>query len=76
LVDIVVLSMGLHTPSAPSVLSNSSTGDPVISSIVDCEHPPLYMPGSGRASQGTAIPDSVSMHFLASRIMSGVADCI
>ena len=34
---------------------NSSTGDLVISPIVGCKHSPLYLSGSGRASQETAI---------------------
>jgi hypothetical protein len=44
LVDIVVLPMGFHKPSTPSVPSlNSSIGDPVLSSMVGYEHPPLYL---------------------------------
>ena len=39
--------------SSFSPFSNTSIGDPVISSVVDCE--PLYMSGSDRASQGTAL---------------------
>jgi hypothetical protein len=34
---------------------NSSTGDPVLSPMVGWEHPPLYLSGSGKASQETAI---------------------
>jgi hypothetical protein len=48
LVDIVVLPMGLQTPSAPSDLSLTppiKTPWSVISSVVGCEHPPLYMSG-------------------------------
>jgi hypothetical protein len=55
LVDIVVLPMGLQTPSAPSVFSlNSSMG----ASCSGCQHPPLYLSGTGRASQETAISGS------------------
>jgi hypothetical protein len=39
-------------------LSNSSIVDCVITSVVGCEHPPLYMSGSGRASLETAISGS------------------
>jgi hypothetical protein len=46
LVRIVVLPMGLQTPSAPGIL------------LVGCEHPPLYLSGTGRASQDTAISGS------------------
>jgi hypothetical protein len=58
LVD-VVLPMGLQTPSAPSVLSlNLLLGTPMIYSMVGCKHLPLYMSGSGRASQETTISGS------------------
>jgi hypothetical protein len=30
--------------------SNSSTGHPVLNTMVGCEYPSLYLPGSGRAS--------------------------
>jgi hypothetical protein len=59
LVDIVVLPMGLQTPSAPSVISlTPPLGIPTLSAIVGCEHPPLYMSGSGWVSQETAISGS------------------
>jgi hypothetical protein len=35
--------------------SSSSIRDPVLSPMVGCEHPPLYLSGTGRASQKTAI---------------------
>jgi hypothetical protein len=41
--------------SSFSPFSNPSIGDPVLSPMVGCEHPPLYLTGSGRASQETAI---------------------
>jgi hypothetical protein len=48
---IVVLPMGLQTPSAPSVLSlRTPFGVP----MVGYKHCHLYWSGSGRASQGTA----------------------
>jgi hypothetical protein len=33
--------------------SSSSTGDPVLSPMDRCEHPLLYLSGTGRASQET-----------------------
>jgi hypothetical protein len=52
LVHIVVPPIGLQTPLAPWVLSPSSfIGDPVLHPIDDCEHPLLYLPGTGIASQ-------------------------
>ena len=55
--------------------SNSSIGDPMLSPMVGCEHLPLYLSGSGRASQETAV-SVVSKHFLASTIVSAFVDCI
>ena len=57
LVDIIFLPMRLQTSSAPSVLfSNSSIGELDLSPI--CKHLPLYLSGSGRASQETALSGS------------------
>jgi hypothetical protein len=50
-VDIVVLPMGLQTPSTPLVLSLTPPLVTVLSPMVGCEHLPLYLPGSDRASQ-------------------------
>jgi len=45
-------SYGLANPfSSFSPFSNSSNGDPVLSSMVGCSHPPLYLSCSGRAFQ-------------------------
>jgi hypothetical protein len=41
-----------------------------------CEHPPLYLSGTGRASQETAISGRVSKELLASMIVSGFGNCI
>jgi hypothetical protein len=41
-----------------SPFSNSSTGVPVLSSIIACEHLSLYLSDSGRAYQETAISGS------------------
>jgi hypothetical protein len=60
--DIILLSMGLKTPSA--LFSNSSVGDPVLSPMVGCENPPLYLSGSGRTSQETAISSSCQQALL------------
>jgi hypothetical protein len=48
----------LHGAAKPlssfSPFSNSSIGDPELSPMVGCKHLPLYLSGSGRASQKTA----------------------
>ena len=65
MVDIVALLMGLQTPSAPSVLPlNSSIGVPVLSPMVGWKHPPLYLSGSGRASEETTISGSCQQALL------------
>ena len=58
LIHIVVPPMGLQTPSALKSFSNSFIGDRVLSPVDDCKHPLLYLSGTGRASQGTAISGS------------------
>jgi hypothetical protein len=37
--------------------SSSFIGDPVLCPMVGCEHPLLYLSGTGRASQETALSD-------------------
>jgi hypothetical protein len=55
-VDTVAPSMELQTPSAPSVPSPvPPSGTPELSPMVVCELPPLYLSGSGNASQETAL---------------------
>ena len=71
MVDIVVLPMGLQAPSAPSVISLTPPLGTLCSPTVDCE--PLYLSGSGTATQETA---PISKHFLASTLVSGFGDCI
>jgi hypothetical protein len=44
--------------SSLGTFSSSSTGDPVFHPIDDCEHPLVYLPGTGIASQETAISGS------------------
>jgi len=41
--------------SSFSPFSNSSIGDPVLNSVIDCEHLPLHFSGTGKDSQETAI---------------------
>jgi hypothetical protein len=78
-VDTVVPSMGLQTPSVPSVPSPTPpTGTHELSPMVVCEHPPLYLSGSDRASQKPAISGfyQQSKHFPAFTITSGFGVCI
>ena len=54
-----------------SLFSNFSIRDPVLNAMVGWKQLPLYLSGYGRASQA-----SVSMHFLASTVVSGFSDGI
>jgi len=52
-------SYGASDPfSSLGTFSSSFTGDLVFGPVDDCEHPLLYLPGTGRASQETAISGS------------------
>jgi hypothetical protein len=42
-----------------AAFSSFSIGGPVFHPIDDCEHPLLYLPGTGKASQETAISGSL-----------------
>ena len=44
---------------------NSSIGEPLLSPMVGCKHPPLYLSISGRASQEITIPGSYQQALLA-----------
>ena len=56
---IVITPIGLQTPLAPWVLSLApSFGGPVSNPIDNCDHPLLNLPGTGIASQETAISGS------------------
>jgi hypothetical protein len=58
-VHIVITPIGLQTPLAPWVLSLApSFGGPVSNPIDNCDHPLLNLPGTGIASQETAISGS------------------
>jgi hypothetical protein len=52
-------SYGAANPfSSLSTFSSSSIGDPVLNPMDGCEHPLLYLSGTGRTSQETAITGS------------------
>jgi hypothetical protein len=71
LVGITVLPKGLQTPLAPWVLSLApSLKGSVFSPIDDCEHPLLYLSGTGIASQ-EFYQGPVSKILLAYAIVSG-----
>jgi hypothetical protein len=52
-------SYGVANPfNSLGPFSNSFIGDPTLSPMVGCKHPPLYLKGSGRADQEAAISGS------------------
>ena len=76
LVHIVVSPMGLQTPSALWVFSSSFIGDLVLSPMDGCEHPLLYLSGTGRASQETAISGSSQQALVCICLVSGFGGCL
>jgi hypothetical protein len=54
----MALLWGTNPFSSLGTFSSSFIGDPVLNPIDDCEHPLLYLSGTGRASQETAISGS------------------
>ena len=58
MVHIAVSPMGLQTPSASWVLSLAPLLGTLLSPKDGCEHPLLYLSGTGKASQETAISGS------------------
>jgi len=59
LVHVIVAPMGLQTPFISlGTFSSSLIGDPVLCPVDNCEHPLLYLSGTGRASEETAISGS------------------
>jgi hypothetical protein len=55
---------------------SSSIGGPVVHPIDDCEHPLLYLPGTGIASQERLYQGPVSKILLAYAIVSGFGGCL
>jgi hypothetical protein len=72
LVHIAFPYIGLPTLSDPWGLSSSSSiGGSVFHPIDDCEHPLLYLPCTGLASQETALSGSFQQNQLIMRWISG-----
>lgn len=64
LVDTVDPPMGLHFPSALSVLPNSPIWAPKLSPMVVSKHLNPYSSGSGKVFQGTTITGSCQQSLL------------
>jgi hypothetical protein len=52
---LLILLWGCKPLQLLGSFSSSSSGDPVLSPMVSCDHLPLYLSGSCRASQETAV---------------------
>ena len=76
LVHIVVPPIRLQTPSAPWLLSLAPSLWTVLHPMDDCEHPLLYLPGIGRASQETAISGSCHQALVGNCLVSGFGGCL
>ena len=55
----------------PGYFSGSFIGDLVFLPVDDCEHPLLYLPGTGRASQETTISGSCQQALVGICLVSG-----
>jgi hypothetical protein len=59
-----------ETFSSLGTFSSSSIGDHVFHPIDDCEHPLLYLPGTGIASQESAVSGSCRQN------LAGICSCV
>jgi hypothetical protein len=55
----------------PGYFSSSFIGDLVLSLMDDCEHPLLYLPGTGRSSQETVISGSCQQALVGICLVTG-----
>jgi hypothetical protein len=62
--------------SSLGTFSSSFIGGSVFHPIADCEHPLLYLPGTGLASQERAISGSCQQNLAGISIVSGFGGCI
>ena len=60
----------------PGYFSGSFIGDLVLRPMDDCEHPLLYLPGTGRASQETAISGSYQQALVGICLVTGFSGCL
>jgi hypothetical protein len=62
--------------SSLGTFSGSFIGDFVLRPMDDCEHPLLYLPGTGRASQETAISGFCQQALVGICLVSGFGGCL
>ena len=77
MVDIVVLSLGLQTTFAPTILSlTSPLGTPTLNAMVGCENLGLYFKSLAGPLRRQLYQSPFSKQFLASIIRSGFGNLI
>ena len=72
----MLLLWGSSTLQLPGYFSGSFIGALVLCPMDGCEHPLLYLPGTGRASQETAISDSCQQSLVGNCLVSGFGGCL
>ena len=70
------LLWGFSPLQLPGYISGSFTGDLVLCPMDDCEHPHLYLLGTGRASQETTISDSCQQALVGICLVTGFGGCL
>ena len=70
------LLWGFSLLQLPGYFSGSFIGDLVLCPMNDCEHPLLYLPGTRRASQETAISGSCQQALVGICLVSGFSGCL
>ena len=70
------LLWGFSPLQLPGYFSGSFIGDPVLCPMDDCEHPLLYLPGTVRASQETAISGPCQQALVSICLVSGFGGCL
>ena len=70
------LLWGFSPLQLPGYFSGSFIGDLVLHPIDYCEHPLLYLPGTGRASKETAISDSCQQALVGICLVSVFDGCL
>ena len=70
------LLWGFSLLQLPGYFSGSFIGDLVIHPVYDCEHILLYLPGTGRALQETAILGSCQQALIGICLVFGLGGCL
>ena len=70
------LLWGFKPLQLPGYFSGSFIGDLVLRPMDDCEHPLLYLPGTGRALQETAISGPCQEALVGICLVSGFDGCL